>query len=68
LETVVLFLSLAFAVNLAVYGLLGALGVWSSSKEVNRNERLVHIFIASVFTMMAAGAWYTFAFVLRPFG
>ncbi len=61
-------LSLALAVNLAVYGWLGALGAWSSSKDSNRNERLVYLFMASVFTMLAAGAWYALAFVVRPFG
>ena len=63
----VLFLSLALAVNLAVYAWLGALGAWSS-KAANRNERLVYLFIAGVFTMLAAGAWYALAFVVRPFG
>jgi hypothetical protein len=63
----VLFLSLALAVNLAVYAWLGALGAWSS-KEANRDERLVYLFIAGVFTMLAAGAWYALAFVVRPFG
>ena len=68
LETVVLFLSLALAVNLAVYGWLGVLGAWSSGKEGNRNERLVYLFVAGVFTVLAAGAWYSLAFVVRPFG
>ncbi len=67
METAVLFLSLALAVNLAVYAWLGALGAWSS-KDVNRNERLVYLFIAGVFTMLAAGTWYALAFVVRPFG
>ena len=67
LEAAALFLSLALAVNLAVYGWLGALGAWSS-KEANRKERLVYLFIAGVFTMLAAGAWYALAFVVRPFG
>jgi hypothetical protein len=62
-----LFLSLALAVNLAVYGWLGALGAWSS-KEANRNERVIYLFIAATFTVMAAGAWYTLAFVVRSFG
>jgi hypothetical protein len=61
-----LFLSLALAVNLAVYGWLGALGAWSS-KEANRKERLVYLFIAGIFTVVA-GAWYALAFVVRPFG
>ena len=63
----VLFLSLALAVNLAVYGWLGSLGAWSS-KEINRNERLVYLFIASIFTVLAASTWYVLAFVVRPFG
>ena len=67
METGVLFLSLALAVNLAVYGWLGALGAWSS-KDANRNERLVYIFIAGVSTVLAAGAWYALAYVVRPFG
>ncbi len=67
METALLFLSLAFTVNLAVYGWLGALGAWSR-KEANRNERLVYLFIAATFTMLAAGAWYALAFVVRPFG
>ena len=68
LETAGLFLSLDLAVNLAVYGWLGALGAWSSSKEANRDERVVYFFIAGVFTTLAAGAWYALAFVVRPFG
>jgi hypothetical protein len=67
LETVVLFLSLALAINLAVYGCLGALGAWYG-KEYDGNERLVYLFIAAIFTVMAAGAWYVLAFVARPFG
>ena len=67
LETLVLFLSLALTVNLAIYGWLGALGVWSS-KEANRKERLIYLFIAVIFTVVAAGAWYALAFVVRPFG
>ena len=66
--TAVLFLSLALAVNLAVYGWLGALGAWSSGKEANRDERLVYLFVAGVFTALAVGAWYSLAFVVRPFG
>ena len=62
-----LFLSLALAVNLAVYGWLGALGAYSG-KEANRNERLVYLFIACAFALLAAGAWYALAFVVRPFG
>jgi hypothetical protein len=67
LETAVLFLSLALAVNLAVYGWLGSLGAWSR-KEVTRDERLVYLFIAGIFTVLAAGAWYVLAFAVRPFG
>jgi hypothetical protein len=66
LKTAVLFLSLALTVNLAVYGWLGALGVWSS-KESNRNEKLVYIFIAGIFTVLAAGFWYALSFEVRPF-
>jgi hypothetical protein len=40
LEAAVLFLSLALAVNLAVYGWLGAFGAWSG-KEAERGGRLV---------------------------
>jgi hypothetical protein len=68
LEMVVLFLSLALAVNLAVYGWLGALGAWSSSKEANRTERLVYLLVAGVFTVLAAGCWYALALVDRPLG
>ena len=67
LETAVLFLSLALAVNLAVYGWLGALGA-GSDKGANPNERFIYFFIAGVFTMLAVGAWYALAFVVRPFG
>ena len=67
LETAVLFLSLALAVNLAVYGRLGALGAWSG-KEADRVERLIYLLIASAFKALAAGAWYALAFVGRPFG
>lgn len=67
LEAAALFLSLALAVNLAVYGWLGALGAFSA-KEANRYERLVYVFIAGIFTVMAAVDWYALAFVVRPFG
>jgi len=67
LETVVLFLSLALAVNLAVYGWLGALGAWSG-KESDRGERLIYLLIAGAFSALAAGVWYALAFVVRPFG
>ncbi len=62
-----MFLSLSLAVNLSVYGWLGALEAWSG-KEANRNESLVYLFIAGIFTVVAAGAWYALAFVVRPFG
>jgi len=62
-----LFLSLALAVNLAVYGWLGALGAFSA-KEANRTERLGYLLIGVVFTVMAAARWYALAFVVRPFG
>ena len=64
----ILFLSLALAVNLAVYGWLAALGAWGTGKAATRNERLVYLFIALIFTALAAGAWYALAFVVRPFG
>jgi hypothetical protein len=67
LATAVLFLLLALTLNLAVYGWLGALGVWSS-KEANRKERSVYVFIAGIFTVVAAAPWYALAFVVRPFG
>jgi hypothetical protein len=67
LETAILFLSLALAVNAAVYGWLGALGAWSVSLP-DRGERLAHLLIAGGFTGLAAGAWYALAFVVRPFG
>jgi hypothetical protein len=67
LETAVLFLSLALAVNLAVYGWLGALGAWFG-KESDRGERLVYLLIAVSFTALAAGAWYALAFLVSPFG
>ncbi len=67
LETAVMFFSLALAVNLAVYGWLGALGAWSG-KESDRGEGLIYLLIAGAFTALAAGAWYALAFVVRPFG
>ena len=67
LETAVLFLSLALAVKLAIYGWLGALGAWSG-KEADRGEGLVYLPIACAFTALAAGTWYALAFVDRPFG
>jgi hypothetical protein len=39
--------------------------ITASSKGANRNERLVYVFIAGIFTV-AAGAWYALAFVVRP--
>jgi hypothetical protein len=62
-----LFVSLALAVNLAVYGWLGALGAWSG-KDADRSERLIYLFIAGAFTALAAGTWYALAFVVSPFG
>ena len=65
LDPAALFLSLALTANLAVYDWLDAWGSWSS-KEANRNERLVYcFFIASIFTV-AAGTWYVLAFVGSP--
>jgi hypothetical protein len=64
---VALLLALVLIINLAVRGWLGALGDWSS-KEANRKERSVYLFIAGVFTMLAAATWYALAFVVRPFG
>jgi hypothetical protein len=66
LETALLFLSLALTVITAVYGWLGAWGSWSSGKEANGYERLVYLFIAGIFTV-AAGAWYSIAYEVRPF-
>ncbi len=63
----VLFVSLALAVNLAVYGWLDVLGAYCA-KEASRSEKLVYLFIADAFTVMAAGTWYALAFVVRPFG
>jgi len=56
-----LFVLLALAVNLAVYGWLGALGAYSA-KEASRSEKLVYLFIGGTFTVVAAGAWYALAF------
>ena len=65
MDPAVLFLSLALTANPAVYDWLDAWGAWSS-KEANRNERLVYcFFIASIFTV-AAGTWYVLAFVGSP--
>ena len=66
METAVLFLSLALAVNLAIYGWLGALGAWSG-KGASRDEGLIYLLLACAFTALAAGAWYALAFVVRPF-
>jgi len=43
---------IALAVNLAVYGWLGALVAYSS-EEASRDERLVYLFIAGIFTLLA---------------
>jgi hypothetical protein len=67
LEAAVLFLSLALAVNLAVYGWLGALGAFPA-KGANPNQRCAYLFIACAFTGMAVASWYALAFVVRPFG
>ena len=67
METVLLYLSLARSVNLAAYGCLGAVEA-SSRKEAHRNEGLVYLFIAGIFTGMTAGAWYALAFVVCPLG
>jgi hypothetical protein len=67
LETAVLFLFLALAVNLAVYGWLDALRA-RSGKEFDRNGRLVYLVISDSFTALAAGTWYVIAFVVSPFG
>jgi hypothetical protein len=66
LEAAVLFLALAIAFNLAVYGWLGAFGAWSGT-EAHAGDRLAHLLIAGTFTVLAAGAWYALAFVVRPF-
>ena len=62
-----MFLSLALAVNLAVYGWIGAFGALSD-KEADHGERLVYLFIAASFTALAAESWYALAFVVSPFG
>ena len=62
-----LLLAPVLIINLAVRGWLGALGAYSA-KEANRKERLVYLFIAGIFTAMAAATWYALAFVVRPFG
>ncbi len=70
LETAALFLALAMAVNLAVYGWLGAMGAWWSATEAPAGDRLVHLvhlLIAGTFTALAAGVWYALSFEVRPF-
>ena len=67
MEPAVLFLSLVFAVNLAVYCWLGALGV-RSGKDSDRNEVLLYLLIAVAFTAQVAVTLYVLAFVVRPFG
>jgi hypothetical protein len=57
---------LAIAVNLAVYGWLGAMGSWSAM-EAPAGDRLAHLLIAATFTMVAASTWYVLCFVVRPF-
>ena len=66
LEAAALFLAMAIAVNLAVYGWLGALGAWSG-KEAHAGDRLAHLLIAGTFSLLAAGAWYVLSFEVRPF-
>ena len=51
-----MFLSLALAVNFAVYGWLGALGAWSG-KEADLSERLVYLLIVGTFMVLATDAW-----------
>lgn len=62
-----MFVSLALAVNLAVYGWLDVLGAYSA-KEASRSKKLGYLFIAGAFMVMAAGTWYALAFVVHPFG
>ena len=62
-----LLLALGLIINLTVRGWLGALGAYSA-KEANRKERLVYLFIAGSFTVMAVATCYALAFVVRPFG
>ena len=59
-------LALAIAVNLALYGWLGALGAWSG-KEAHASDRLVHLLIAGAFTVLTAGVWYALSFEVGPF-
>ena len=66
LEVAALFLTLAIAVNLAVYGWLGAMGTWSAM-EAPAGDRLAHLLIAAIFTVLAASTWYVLSFVVRPF-
>ncbi len=60
------FLTLAIAINIAVYCWLGAMGTWSAA-EVQAGERLAHLLVAGTFTMLAASTWYALSFVVRPF-
>jgi hypothetical protein len=36
--------------------------------EANRHERLAYLFIAGIFMVVAAVAWYSLAFEVGPFG
>jgi hypothetical protein len=62
-----LFLGLALAVIVAVYGWLRVLEAWSE-KDASGDYMLLRLLLASVFTVVAAFAWYVLAFVVRPFG
>jgi len=63
LEATALFLALAIAVN----GWLGAMGALWSTTEAHAGDRLVHLLIAGIFTVLAAGVWYALSFEVRPF-
>lgn len=60
-----MFLGFALAVLLAVHSWLAALGAWSD-KGRKRDDALVHLFLAGIFTVMAACAWYMLAFGGSP--
>ena len=66
LEATASFLALAAAVNLAVYGWLGVVGAWP--EQADTSDRLAHLLIAAVATVMAVGTWYALSFMIRPFG
>jgi hypothetical protein len=67
LEATAAFLALAIAVNLAVYGWLGVVGAWPE-EEADTSDRLAHLLIAAVSTVMAVGTWYALSFMILPFG